>query len=249
MVLAGGSPIDWAKITTASQLRAIPPRNSYVASVVDSQVLAKGHRALLCYGMTGLFHGTGMTGAIEQRTSQRIYVIADLVPPAADPGSLAVKLSRYPRTTIIPTASTWLGSVDAGMFVAEAQASRPSTPATTPTPATGQPPHGTAGAGPRPQRGAAGLPHRRRPVLRPARRPDGDLARPRHLLRPRLLGRTAAPQRPQRQCHQPRQTTARAPGHLPADHASAIPATRHDPAGIPMTWHPPARQPRQCPPG
>jgi hypothetical protein len=153
MVLAGGSPIDWAKITTASQLRAIPPRNSYVASVVDSQVLAKGHRALLCYGMTGLFHGTGMTGAIEQRTSQRIYVIADLVPPAADPGSLAVKLSRYPRTTIIPTASTWLGSVDAGMFVAEAQASRPSTPATTPTPATGQPPHGTAGAGPRPQRG------------------------------------------------------------------------------------------------
>ena len=152
-VLAGDSPIDWAKITTASQLRAIPPRNSYVASLVDNQVLAKGRRALLCYGMLGLFHGKGMTSAIEQRTGQRIYVIADLVPLAGDPGGLAGKLSRYPRNTIIPTAGTWLGSFDAGMLVAEAQASQPGTPANTPTPAAGQPPNGTAGGGPHPQRG------------------------------------------------------------------------------------------------
>lgn len=152
-VLAGDSPIDWAKITTASQLRAIPPRNTYVASLVQEQVLAKGRRALLCYGMTGLFHGTGMTAAIEHRTGQRIYVIADLVPLAQDPGGLAAKLSRYPRNTVIPAARTWLGSFNAGMFVAEAQGTHPGAPASAPTPTAGQPSQGSAGGGPHPQRG------------------------------------------------------------------------------------------------
>ncbi len=115
-VLAGDSPIDWAKITTPGQLRAIPPRDAVVASLVQKQVLAKGRRALLCYGMTGLFHGTGMTETIEQKTGQRIYVIADLVPLAGDPGGLAARLSRYRRDTVIPAAGTWLGSFDAGLY-------------------------------------------------------------------------------------------------------------------------------------
>lgn len=118
-VLAGDSPIDWAKITSASELRAVPPRDAFVTSLVQKQVLGKGRRALLCYGMTGLFHGIGMTAAIEQATGQRIYVIADLVPLAADPGGLAAKLSRYPRSTVIPASGTWLGSFNAGQFVTE----------------------------------------------------------------------------------------------------------------------------------
>jgi len=61
--------------------------------------------------MTGLFHGTGMTGAIERQTGQRIYVIADLVPLAGDPGGLAKRLSRYPRDTVIPPlAPGWVHS-------------------------------------------------------------------------------------------------------------------------------------------
>jgi hypothetical protein len=119
-VLAGDSPIDWAKITTPGQLHDIPNRDRFVASLVREQVLAKNRRALLCYGMTGLFHGTGMTEAIQQRTGQRIYVIADLVPPAGDPGGLARQLARYPRNTVIPAAGTWLGSFNAGLFVSEA---------------------------------------------------------------------------------------------------------------------------------
>lgn len=119
-VLAGDSPIDWAKITKPGQLHKVPPRDTFVASLVQEQVLAKGRRALLCYGMTGLFHGTGVTSAIEQRTGQRIHVIADLVPLAGDPGGLAARLSRYDRNTVIPAAGTWLGSFNAGRFVAEA---------------------------------------------------------------------------------------------------------------------------------
>jgi hypothetical protein len=82
-------------------------------------VLAKGQRALLCYGMTGLFHGAGLTGALEQRTGERIYVIADLVAsrPAAGP---ATKLARYTRDTVVATAGTWLGRVNAAPFVSQA---------------------------------------------------------------------------------------------------------------------------------
>ena len=125
-MLAGDLPIDWAKITSASELRAVPPRDAFVTSLVQKQVLGKGRRALLCYGMTGLFHGTGMTGAIEQATGQRIYVIADLVPLAGDPGGLATKLSRYSRNTVIPASGTWLGSFNAGQFVAESNGTQAS---------------------------------------------------------------------------------------------------------------------------
>jgi hypothetical protein len=117
-VLLGDAPIDWTKITTASQLHSMGNRDPYVTSLVQKHVLAKGRRALLCYGMTGLFKGTGMTGAIEQHTGKRIYVIADLVPPAAS--ATATKLARYPRDTVIPTAGTWLGKVDAAALVNQA---------------------------------------------------------------------------------------------------------------------------------
>ena len=98
----------------------------YAASVVEKQVLAKGHRALLCYGGGHLLHATpklphaprNLVAIIEQRTGERIYTITDLVPFAGDPGGLASKLSRYPRDNVIPTTGTWLGSFDAGLAVA-----------------------------------------------------------------------------------------------------------------------------------
>lgn len=119
-VLLGDSPIDWAKITNASQLRSVPNRDHYVTSLVKKQVLAKGKRALLCYGMTGLFRGTGLTGTIEKQTGQRVYVLADLVTAAGDRGrQVAAKLARYQRDSVIATAGTWLGKADAALFVSQ----------------------------------------------------------------------------------------------------------------------------------
>ena len=93
--------------------------------VAIKQVLARGRRALLCYGMTGLFHGTGMTGAIERQTGQRIYVIADLVPLAGDPGGLAKRLSRYPRDTVIPPlAPGWVHSTQGCLWQKPAPGAR-----------------------------------------------------------------------------------------------------------------------------
>jgi hypothetical protein len=140
-VLAGDSPIDWAKITAPAELQAVPNRDSFAAALVRGQVLAHRRRALLCYGMTGLWHGTCLTGSIERSTGERVYVIADLVPPAADPGGLARKLSRYRPNSVIPTAGTWLGSFDAGLLVAEAHR-------------TGRVPARSAGGGPHAPRGS-----------------------------------------------------------------------------------------------
>jgi hypothetical protein len=117
-VLLGDPPIDWPKITNRTELLAFagPQRDTHPASLIHTQVLAKGRRALICYGMDHLTHGGSLAGFLE-RAGQRPYLIADFAPPAGDPGGLAARFSRYPPDTVIPTAGTWLGSVDAGLFI------------------------------------------------------------------------------------------------------------------------------------
>jgi hypothetical protein len=121
-VLLGDPPIDWPKITKTAELEVfLGQRDSHAASVVEQQVLAKGHRALLCYGMVHLFHPnpevpTNLVAIIERRTGEHTWTIADLVPLAGDPGALATKLAPYPRNTAVPTAGTWLGKFDAGLL-------------------------------------------------------------------------------------------------------------------------------------
>jgi hypothetical protein len=118
-VLLGDPPIDWSKITNRAEMLPFggPLRAGYPASLVHQQVLAKGHRALICYGWWFVLHGSpnSLIGRIEQQTGERTYTIADLVPLDGDPGGLARKLSRHPRNTVIPAAGTWLGSFDAGL--------------------------------------------------------------------------------------------------------------------------------------
>jgi hypothetical protein len=114
-VLLGDPPIDWSKITSPEQLASIVARrDSHPASVVERQVLAKGRRALVCYGEGHVYHnqGSNLVTIIEQQTGVRTYVILDLVDlPGlpADPSGLYARLARYPGDTVIRAASTWLG--------------------------------------------------------------------------------------------------------------------------------------------
>lgn len=116
-VLLGEQPLDWSTITTSEQLRPfIVHRDEHAASVIEQQVLDKGRRALLCYGSGHLLHyrsGQYLVDIIEQNTGVRTYTIVDLVPLQPDPSGLATKLANYPRGTVIPTAGTWLGQLDA----------------------------------------------------------------------------------------------------------------------------------------
>lgn len=122
-VLLGDPPIDWPAVTDGSRIAA--RRDAHAASVVEQQVLAKGHRALLCYGAAHLVHPPlgprlrmppSLASIIERQTGDRTYTIKDLVPSAGDDGGLAAQLSQYPRGAVIPAAGTWLGSADAGLF-------------------------------------------------------------------------------------------------------------------------------------
>jgi hypothetical protein len=116
-VLLGDPPIDWSKIRNLSQLRGFgSQRDTHAASIVKTEVLDKNRRALICYGWGHLVHGGSLVGLIERQTSERVYTIVDLVPLAGDPGGLASKLAAYPRNSVIPTAGTWLGALDAGLM-------------------------------------------------------------------------------------------------------------------------------------
>lgn len=121
-VLLGDPPIDWPNLTNFGELRAFAPqRDTHAASVIEQQVLAKNRRALICYGIDHLTHRGSLAGLLERRTGERVYLIADFVPAAGDPGGVARKLSRYPPNTVLPTAGTWLGALDAGLFSPEPQ--------------------------------------------------------------------------------------------------------------------------------
>jgi hypothetical protein len=116
-ILLGDPPIDWSKIKTVDQLgRFRGQRDTHAASVVKKEVLDKGRRALLCYGWGHLVHGGSLVGLLERQTNERVYTIVDLVPLAGDPGGVATKLAAYPRDSVIPTADTWLGALDAGLM-------------------------------------------------------------------------------------------------------------------------------------
>jgi len=120
-VLLGDPPIDWSTITSQQQILPFAAQmETHPAAVVEQQVLAKGRRALLCYGAGQLFHTDGnpstsvMVQLIEQKTGVRTYVIADLLPLQGDPGGLGTELASYSRNTVIPAAGTWLGQFNAG---------------------------------------------------------------------------------------------------------------------------------------
>ncbi|HEY6314207.1 MAG TPA: hypothetical protein VIY52_25890 [Streptosporangiaceae bacterium] len=123
-VLLGDPPIDWSKVTSRSQI-PFGQRDTHAASVVEQQVLARGRRALLCYGDEHLQHTNGVSGSaeralvplIEHQTGVRTFVIADLIPLQGDPGGLGAKLSSYPRGTVIPATGTSLGQFNAGYAI------------------------------------------------------------------------------------------------------------------------------------
>jgi hypothetical protein len=123
-VLLGDPPLDWSTVTSFHQLRAIAgaQRDAHAASVIEKQVLARGRRALICYGLGHLARGGSLAGILE-RAGERPYVIADFVPAAGDPGGLASRFSRYAQDMVIPTAGTWLGSVEAALFSPDGPAS------------------------------------------------------------------------------------------------------------------------------
>jgi hypothetical protein len=113
-VLLGDPPIDWASVTKTAEVNAyLAQRDIHLATVLEQEVLAKGRRALICYGSMHVLHtppgahGGGGVALAEQRTGHRAYVVVAAGHP---------RLSAYPRRTVIPCQGTWLESADAAGF-------------------------------------------------------------------------------------------------------------------------------------
>ncbi|WP_157734842.1 hypothetical protein [Pseudofrankia inefficax] len=123
-VLLGDPPIDWSKIEKRKDLEAfLVQRDAHAASVVEREVLRKGRRALICYGVGHVIRTSkqpalppGLVSVIENQTGERVYTVASLVPLSGDPEGLARRLTGYPRRTVIPTSGTWLGDFNAGLL-------------------------------------------------------------------------------------------------------------------------------------
>ncbi|GAB3150988.1 ChaN family lipoprotein [Microbispora hainanensis] len=115
-VLLGDPPIDWSRITTQDQVDDfLDQRDAHMASVVEREVLAKGRRALICYGSGHVMHSPAPgqnadhgVPLIEEQTGQHVYVIVAGSHP---------RLTTCPRRTVIPCRGTWLESTDAGEFM------------------------------------------------------------------------------------------------------------------------------------
>lgn len=74
-VWLGDPPIDWSKITRASDLEHMPDRDRYAADLIESQILAKRRKALVIYG-TFHFYGQGsLKELVEQHYPGSFFVI------------------------------------------------------------------------------------------------------------------------------------------------------------------------------
>jgi hypothetical protein len=133
-LLLGDPPIDWTKITAPGQVTTLRnERDAFATSLVEREVLSKGRKALICYGASHVLHQApgqpppgGVVSMIEEQTGHQVFSLIALTPLAGDPGGTFRHLAPYPRGIVIPTASTWLGQVDAGDILSPVLAPGPS---------------------------------------------------------------------------------------------------------------------------
>lgn len=128
-VLAGDPPVDWNKVQKAEDFAPfMTQRDTHFAGVVEEQVLAKHHKALLVIGaghvlkrpiswatMAGPPDPT-ITMILEKKNPHCAYVIV----PHDDFGNrnaeLEPKLSSWPKPSLVDLKNSWVGELDAGVI-------------------------------------------------------------------------------------------------------------------------------------
>jgi hypothetical protein len=133
-VLAGDPPIDWSKVNSRAELLAIHEdpdldRDAWFASVVQTEVLAKGRRALLISGgghltRHNLWEAPAANPSPDTTTVRllrarrdSVYVVYTLGSRILDDDELLGRLADLQAPTVIPLGEHWLGTWDAGDFI------------------------------------------------------------------------------------------------------------------------------------
>ncbi|HEU0029472.1 MAG TPA: hypothetical protein VFQ53_02480 [Kofleriaceae bacterium] len=109
-VLAGDPPIDWDQVKTQEDVWRYFKRDETIASVMETEVLAKHRKALMLFGTFHLMHGQGANAVstYEKKYPHVTFVISDL-------GNYDnSRLAAWPNPSLVPTKGTWLGTLSPG---------------------------------------------------------------------------------------------------------------------------------------
>jgi hypothetical protein len=125
-VLLGDPPIEWEHVTSPDEfLRWLEQRDSYPAHVIRTEVLAKGHRALVIYGQMHFQRRNVMSNydmsipaaqtlvsLLEQNVPRSVFTIW----PIPDLEKLQSDVASWPVPSIARITGTVLGATDFGAY-------------------------------------------------------------------------------------------------------------------------------------
>jgi hypothetical protein len=97
-------PIDWQQVKSAADVRKFGSRNPTIASVMEKEVLAKHHKALMLFGTFHLFHTSAgsAVAAYEKDYPGLTFVISDL-----DTFDIELPAS-WPIPSLVSAKGTWM---------------------------------------------------------------------------------------------------------------------------------------------
>jgi hypothetical protein len=128
-VLAGDSPVDWEKIRSAEDFAPfMMQRDSHFAGVVEREVLAKHHRALLVIGAGHVLKqpiswaalttpaDPTITMLLEKQKPNCVFVIIPHDDFGKRNSELEPKLGDWTNPSLAELSKSWVGELDAGLI-------------------------------------------------------------------------------------------------------------------------------------
>lgn len=117
-VLAGEPPIDWSQVQSASDLDAWGTRGAHALEVIEREVLARKHKALLVYSARNFFRrdrglGTGenLTKRLEDaHPGLHVYVVATVPERSPVSARLDSTLVQSARPVLVDLADSKIGA-------------------------------------------------------------------------------------------------------------------------------------------
>jgi len=121
-VLACDPPIDWSVVHRREDLQGFEDRDRSIAAVIEREVLAKGRKALLLFGVNHVRHGVNAAARYEVKHRGVAFVIADHhgfggpTPLGAHNDALEARMAAWPVPSLVTLAGTWLGALPCAYF-------------------------------------------------------------------------------------------------------------------------------------
>ena len=114
-VVLGDPPIDWSAVVGPADEDMNDWRDAHFASVVEREVIRKGHKALLFIGGAHLsrrvLFPNSLIHLLDARFPGKTLVIQPVNLSSVKP-DVAARLRQWPTPSVLELRGTWLGSVD-----------------------------------------------------------------------------------------------------------------------------------------